>query len=404
MAVVISNIQKLLDERANAWQEEGQPLADIAAERAFTAEEQQSWERAESDFRSYSERIKALELSLEQERAVEQFADALRSDQSVRAAFESELRSVLVTREHQFRDLEFNGKELKRALSVGGGTNGSAGGATAPEQFLAELIRPLRNFASVLGAGARIITTSSGTDLVVPRLNGPGAAAPATEATNLTGTDPSFNQVTLKSYKFGDYRGMSKELVEDSAVDIEGLIVELIGENIGALLGAKLAVGTGTNETTGLITAATVGKTGANGVGGAFTFDDLIDLHYSVSAPYRVNGAWLFADAAIGQARKLKGTDGQYIWSPSVQVGQPDLILGKPVFTDAYMDAAGASKKPIGFGDVSRYWVRFVNSLRVERSEHALFGSDQIAYRGVLRADGALTDASAFKTFAGGTA
>ena len=401
MTILMENLKRLLNERANAWEVAGKPLADIAAEREFTAEERGSWEKAEADFRSYTERIKALELTAEQERAVEAFGDMLKDDQAVRTAVLSELRSVLVERATVATDLTWEGREMTaalRALSVGTPT---AGGNTAPSQFLAELIRPLRNFSSVLNAGARIITTSSGTDLIVPRLNGPGAAAATTEAATLTGTDPSFNQVTLKAYKFGDYRGISRELIEDSAIDIEELIVTLIGENIGALLGEKLAVGAGTTETAGLITAATVGKTGATGVAGAFTFDDIIDVHYSVAAPYRVNGAWLFADAALGSARKLKGTDGQYIWSPSVQVGQPDLILGKPVFTDAYMANTAINAKPFGFGDVSRYWVRMVNSLRIERSEHALFGSDQIAYRGVLRADGVLTDASAFKTFRG---
>lgn len=398
MAIVMENINRLLAERANIWETTGKPLADIAAEREWTGEERQKWEAAEAGIAPLSERIKALELSLEQERAVAAFADALRSEPDVRAAFETELRSVLVERDRQFTDFDFTGKELTRALSVGTGT---AGGNTTAPQFLAELIKPLRDFSSVLSAGARIITTSSGTDLTVPRVNSFGAAAVATEATQLTGTDPSFNQLTLKGYKFGDYRGVSKELFEDSAFDIEAFVVELIAENIGLLLGAKLAVGAGTTETAGLITAATVGKTGATGVTGAFTFDDIIDVHYSVPAPYRTKGSWLFADTAIAAARKLKGTDGQYIWSPSVQVGQPDLVLGKPVFTDANMAAPALNAKPFGFGDVSRYWVRLVNSIRVERSEHALFGTDQVAFRGVLRADGVLTDLSAFKLFRG---
>ena len=64
--------------------------------------------------------------------------------------------------------------------------------------------------------------------------------------------------------------------------------------------------------------------------------------------------------------------------------------------------AANLYSDAIGKGASVFYWVRFVNQLRIERSEHALFGSDQIAFRGVLRADGVLTDLSAFKTFRGG--
>lgn len=399
MTILMDNLKTLLDERARDWETEGKPLADIAAERDFTAEEQEKFDRASAAFDSYAQRIKAIELTIEQERAVENLADMLKSDSAVRAAFETELRSVLVTREKSETVFEFTGKQMTRALSVG---TDSAGGNTAAPEFLAELIRPLRNFASVLNAGARVITTSNGNELTVPTLLTPGAATTTAEAGTMGGTDPTFGQKTLKAYRHDQLIKVSRELIEDSAIDIEALIAVLIGENIGARLGGKLSVGAGTTETAGLITASTVGKTGATGVTGAFTFDDLIDLHYSVSAPYRVNGAWLFADTALAAARKLKGSDGQYIWSPSVQVGQPDLVLGKPVFTDAYMDAPGLGKLPIGFGDVSRYWVRIVNSLAIERSDHVAFNTGEVAFRGVLRADGVLTDASAFKTFKGG--
>lgn len=404
MAIVMENLKRLLDERANAWETEGKPLADIAAERDFTAEEQEKFERANVGFDGYTQRIKALELDLEQERAVNDFADMLKSDTNVRTAFLTELRSVLVERESVATNFVFTGRDMTaatRGLTVGTDT---AGGNTAAPEFLAELIRPLRNFASVLNAGARIITTSNGNDLTIPTLATAGAAAAATESTQVGGTDPTFGQKTLKAYKFGQYLGLSRELIDDSAIDIEALVVSLIGENIGALLGQKLAVGAGTTETAGLFTAATTGKTGAAAVAGAFTFDDIIDVLYSVSAPYRVNGSWIFEDSAIGSARKLKDQNDQYLWQPSTQAGQPDLLLGKPLFSDAYVDATGVAKKPFGFGDVSRYWVRIVNSLRIERSEHALFGSDQVAFRGVLRADGLLTDASAFKVFKGGAA
>lgn len=404
MTILMDNLKTLLDERARDWENEGKPLADIAAERAFTAEEQEKFERASAAFDSYSERIKALNLSLEQERAVKEFGDMLKDDTAVRTAFITELRSVMQERTSVAADFEFTGRDMTAAMrNLSVGTAAAGGNTTAPE-FLAELIRPLRNFSSILSAGARIITTSNGNDLTVPTLATPGAAAAATEATQIGGTDPTFAQKVLKAYKFGQYLGLSRELIDDSAIDIEALVVALIGENIGALLGQKLAVGAGTTETAGLFTAATAGKTGAAAVGGAFTFDDIIDVLYSVSAPYRVQGSWIFQDTAIAAARKLKDKNDQYLWQPSTQAGQPDLLLGKPLYSDAYVDSVGATKRPFGFGDVSRYWVRVVNSLRIERSEHALFGSDQVAFRGVLRADGILTDTSAFKVFVGGAA
>ncbi|MEB0200552.1 phage major capsid protein [Cryobacterium sp. 5I3] len=398
MASIRENIKTLLDERANVWEVEGKPLADIASTREFTSEERTKFEAAEAAIGGFDVRIRALTITADQERQINEFGRQLSNDPAMRSAIETELRCVLSTREKPSSEIKFSGKEMTRALSAGTAT---AGGNTVPTTFLDALIIPLRNFATVLSAGATQITTGSGESITLPRLSAFGSAAQVAEATTLNGTDPSFDQLTLKSYKFGDFRGISRELAQDSVLDIEALVSQLIGQNIGIALGQKLATGTGTNQTAGIATSATVGVTGGTGVAGGATFDNLIDLFYSIPAPYRTNSAWLVADAAFAGIRKLKDSTGQYLWVPSVQVGQPDLIQGKAVYGDPYL-ASGLGAKSILFGDISTYWVRFVNSLLIERSEHALFGTDQVAFRGVLRADGILTDPSAVKAFTGG--
>jgi hypothetical protein len=71
MSIVQKNIDRLLAEREAAWGRDGQPLADIAATRDLTADETRSFEAASSAFDGFSERIASLEVSLEQERAVQ---------------------------------------------------------------------------------------------------------------------------------------------------------------------------------------------------------------------------------------------------------------------------------------------------------------------------------------------
>jgi HK97 family phage major capsid protein len=399
MTSIRENLQRVYDERANLWETQGKPLADIANERALSAEEQGKFEQVERDFGAFGSRIKLLELGIEQERAIADFSAQLESDPALRTAFESELRAVFSQRTKVGIDLTFTGKEMSRALAKGAA---GTGGAAVPTTTWDQLILPLRNFVSVLSAGATQITTASGEALVLPRISSYGSASQYAEAAAISGTDPSTDSVTLSAYKLGEVILTSRELVEDAAVDIEGLITNLIGQNIGILLGQRLATGTGASQTTGIVTAATVGVTGGTAVAGAFTFDNLIDLFYSVPAPYRANGSWIFADTALGALRKLKDTTNQYLWQPSTQLGQPDLLSGRPVFGEPNMAAPGLNALPVLFGDVSKYWVRFVNTLRIERSDQAAFTNDQIAFRGVLRADGVLTDASAVKTFKGG--
>lgn len=398
MTVLDDNILAVLQERAALFENEGKGLADIASTRAFSAEEQERANKVDAQFDALDARLNLLNKSKAAASAVDNFREAL-STRGSDVDLAAELRGLLTQRDHDPVAAKFTDAEFTRALSVG---TASAGGNTVPKLFLDYLAESLRQFSPLWEAGATPFVTETGADVTLPRLAGFGAAAAVTEGTQIGGTDPSFAQVTFKAYKYGDFRGISKELVEDSIVDIERLVGRLIGENIGYLFGQKLSVGVGTTEPLGIITAATVGKTGATGVGGAFTFDDLIDLQESLLAPYHINSSWLLANTAMATARKIKDTTNQYIWQPSTQIGQPDQLFGRPVYRDPYMSGVGLGAKSVGYGDVSRYWIRTVGETRVERSDHALFGSDQIAFKGVLRGDGNLLDLSAFKTFQGG--
>lgn len=407
MATILEDIKRLHDEQKRDWETEGKPLADIASEREFTADESEKFEKLTRAFNSYDDRITALRQQLELEQRAVDFAGELLGNRSAFGSaadvheFAESIRSVLRGEKRDGISYVPTAAEVRalaeiRALSVGG--NGQIVGKT----YLEQLVMPLRMFSGVVAAGAYTFVTEKGDDVILPRLASFGAAAAQTEATQLTGTDPSFNQVTFKAFKYGDYRGISTELIQDSLIDIEGLTNRLIGENISVLLGQKLAIGAGTTEPTGIATAATVGVTGGTGVGGAPSWDNLIDLQESVLAPYQARAAWVASNGAVAAARKLKDSQGRYFWEPNGQSGAPAELLGNPVFRDPFIAAPGLNASSIFYGDFSRYWIRMVGDVRIERSDHALFGSDQVAFRGVLRADGNLVDVNAIKSFKGG--
>ena len=101
--------------------------------------------------------------------------------------------------------------------------------------------------------------------------------------------------------------------------------------------------------------------------------------------------------------RKIKDQQGQYLWAPSLQVGQPDTLLGKPVYTDPNIAGVGLGAKSVLFGDLSAYYVRFAGGVRFERSDDFDFDHDLVTFRALLRADGLLADQTgAVKYFAGG--
>ncbi|MGZ0067856.1 phage major capsid protein [Microbacterium arborescens] len=414
MTSVQERIKSLAEEQRNAWQTEGKPLADIAAERALTADERTKFEALERAYNDYDDRIALLVQQRDLEARAVEFASDLMGNRSAFgtaadvAAFATEIRGVL-NGDAKFLDYIPDAAEVRaimhaesRALSVG---TALAGGNTVGQTYLAQLIQPLRQFSGIFAAGAYTFVTEKGDSVTLPRLTSFGAAAAALEATQLAGTDPTFGQITFGAKKFGEFVGISTELVQDSLIDIEGLTNKLIGENISVLLGQDLATGSGTGAPHGIANATTAGVTGAAGVGGVPTWDNLIDLQESVLAPYQANAAWVASNSAVAAVRKLKeqGT-GRYLWEPNGLNGAPSTLLGAPVHRDPFIAGVGAGAKSLFYGDFSRYWVRTVGSVRIERSDHALFGTDQVAFRGVLRADGRLMDASAIKHFAGGAA
>lgn len=284
-------------------------------------------------------------------------------------------------------------REELRALSKG---TASAGGDTVPTTFIARLYEHLIETATLLRGGATVINTSSGENMEMPITLTHGTAALVAEGGTIAQADPTFGKRTLGAYKYGELILVPNELLTDTAVDLDGYLARMAGRAVGNALGAHLLVGTGTSQPTGILTSTTLGVTSATGVAGVPNFDNMIDLVYSVTGPYRnsPDAAWLIKDTTAGALRKLKDTSGRYLWEPSLTPGAPDRILGYPVLTDPNMPATGVNNKSVAFGDLSAYAVRLVNSVRFERSDDFKFDTDTVAFRCLIRGDGLLIDQS----------
>lgn len=298
-----------------------------------------------------------------------------------------------------------------RALTVGTAT---AGGDTVPTTFYNRLIQHLIQNSAIMQAGVTVLNTSGGETIQVPkttahssggRVDSAGSGDGRGEGLAIPESDPTFGQIPLNAYKYGILLQISRELLDDTGVDLEGYLSMQAGRALGNAFGADAVVGTGSKQPRGVVTDATLGKTGATGTVGVFTADDLIDLQYSVISPYRASQAcyWMMQDVTIAQVRKLKDANGQYLWQPSVQAGAPDILLGKPVLTDPNVPATGLAHKSVLFGDFSQYFVRMAGGLRFERSDDFAFDTDMVTYRCIMRADAALVDLTgAIKYFGGG--
>lgn len=400
--------KRLLEKRASVH-EQGKAIIDRAESegRSLSAEDLAALDtvNAEMDsLRAQSDQLVAFD---QEQRDIEASLGKIpgRGEDRNQDSAEVLLRKVLTGRNGAW-DYSPTHEERQEVRTLVKGT-ASAGGVTVPTTFYGQLMEHAIETSAILSAGATILYTTSGEEISVPVTLSAPVGAQVGEGQVIPTSEPVLGKRSLFAYKYGDLLQISRELSDDSAFDLEGFIARQAGRAIGNAFGAKLVAGTGTNEPAGLITSTTLGVTGAAGAAGSPTWDDLIDLFYSVIGPYRNSpgAGWLIKDGTAAKLRKLKDLEGRYIWQPSVIAGQPDLIEGKPVFTDPNMPSVAAGAKSIAFGDMSAYFARIVNGVRFERSDDFAFDKDLITYRAIIRGDGVLVDQTgAVKHFAGGAA
>lgn len=277
------------------------------------------------------------------------------------------------------------GRGISNALAEGTDTSG---GFLVPDEFYNELVVALQE-QNVFRRIARIVNTSR-EKLKVPLATAAGTASWIDEGASVPTSDSVFGQVTLEAYKLGSMMKASTELIEDAAFDMESYIAMEFARRIGSKEEEAFCVGDGDGKPTGLFVTggAGVGVTAASQT--TITFDELIDLFYSLSAPYRAKAVFLTNDASLKAIRKLKGTDGQYLWQPSVKDGVPDTILGKPIYTSPYVPTMAAGTKAVAFGDFSYYWIADRRDTRFKVLNELYAETDQIGFLATERVDGKL--------------
>lgn len=379
-----------------------------AENRDFEATELEQYTKLNADIDSLRARIDRQVEQAATDRAVSESLRSLGTNTSGSPASESNLSDQFrQLARGEIRSIDMDAAAFGKALDVRALTKGTAtaGGNTVPTSFYDRLVEHLVESSGVLQLGPTVINTTGGEQLDIPVTTSYGAAALVAENGTIAGTDPAFGKRSLGAYKYGQLVLASRELVDDSAFDLASFIAKVAGRNVGLALGAHLATGTGTAQPTGIVTSATTGKTGGTGVVGVPTADDLIDLMFSVIAPYRnsQSAGWLVKDSTLGAIRKIKDGSGRYLFEPAATFGAPDTLLGKPIQSDPNIAATGLNAKSVVFGDFSAYFIRYAGGVRFDRSDEFKFDTDQVAFRALIRADAITADqAGALKVFVGG--
>lgn len=268
------------------------------------------------------------------------------------------------------------GRGVSNVLSEGIDTSG---GFLVPEEFSNELIQALTE-QSIFRQIARTVSTSH-EKLKVPVATAVGVASWMEENDPVPESDAAFGQITLNAYKLGTMMKASTELIEDSAFNIQSYIAQEFARRIGAKEEEAFCVGDGSGKPTGVFATTGGAPVGATALGSSdVSFDDVINLYYSLKPPYRIRAVFVTNDSVLKILRKVKDNSGQYIWQPSVKDGTPDTILGKPVYTSPYAPEIASGSTPMAFGDFSYYWIADRRDTRFRVLNELYAQNDQVGF------------------------
>jgi HK97 family phage major capsid protein len=282
---------------------------------------------------------------------------------------------------------------VQNALQIG---TDSEGGYLVPDEFERALVEALQE-ENIFRKLANVITTSSG-DRKIPVVASKGTASWVDEEGAIPESDDSFGQVSIGAYKLATMIKVSEELLTDSIFNLESYITKEFARRIGNKEEEAFFGGNGTGKPLGILAATGGGQVGVTTAGAtAITLDEVLDLFYSLNAPYRNRATFVMNDSTIKAIRKLKDSNGQYLWQPSIKEATPDTILNRPLLTSAYVPAIAAAAKTIVFGDFSYYWVADRQGRVFKRLNELYAATGQVGFIATQRVDGKLILPEAIK-------
>lgn len=401
-------LNKLLERRASLWSAATTHLDEVEARGEESAEEAQKWSAMSADLDKLDERIEDVRKKSAREadhkRSIADLGgdvpsvpteDRQSGDELLASAFRSYLTS-------SYEDMPAEHRQAlaeRRALATG---TDSAGGYLVPESWANSIIEVMAQFSGARQV-ATVIPTSSGEALNYPKVDETSTKGERIgENVAASEGDPAFTNVTLEAHIYSSKMvRIPFTLLQDNAFNLEGWLPGALGSRIGRIQNEEFTTGAGTSGIPeGFVTGATTAVTAASAT--AVTTDELIDLTESVDEAYLAgNPVFTFRQSVRGSIRKLKDSNGQYIWRPGLRDGEEDQLLGYRYVVNNDMPAMTTGLKPIVFGDIAAgFIVRDVAGIPVRRlvERYAEFG--QVAFLGFHRADSAVVDANAFKALA----
>ena len=296
------------------------------------------------------------------------------------------------------QERNFGGNDVRlRALAE---SSGEGGGFLVPEEFRSELLRvPMEE--GIIRPRARVIPMSTNT-VQLPRVIDTSHASSVfggvvgywtEEAGSYTASEPTFGQFELKAKKLTGYTQASDELVADSAIGLEQLLISMFGDAIRFYEEKSFIAGDGAGEPIGILNADSLISV-AKETGQAATtinYENLVKM-YSRMIPSSLNNAvWVAHPDIIPQLLTMSltvGTGGSAVYVNNAAEGIPTTIFGRPILFSEHCKTLG-TVGDIFFADLSYYVIGDRQGVSIASSPHYRFANGETVWRFTERLDGA---------------
>lgn len=374
----MSKLLEMIEKRNKAW--EGAKAfveANQDKDGLLTKEQTEQYQAMEEKVKNYSVEIERIQ----REEAMEkEMSKPINQPIKEKPGMDKEEKTGRARKEYKegmLQALRTNFKQVSNVLQEGVDADG---GYLVPEEYDERLITVLSE-ENIIRNLATTIQTSGNHKINIASTE--PAAAWIDEGGSLTFGDATFKQILLDAHKLHVAIKVTEELMYDSAFNLEAYITAQFGKALANAEEDAFLNGDGNNKPTGIFHESN-GGTFLEKVT-AIKADDVINLVHALKRPYRKNAVFITNDKTIAQIRKFKDSNGAFIWQPSYQQGEPDTLLGYPVYTSAY-----APENAIAFGDFSYYNIGDRGARSFKALTELFAGNGMIGYVAKERVDGKL--------------
>lgn len=289
------------------------------------------------------------------------------------------------------------------------------GGYLVPEETASEIGKRLAQISPIRSvAGVRTVSSSMYKKPFA--VTGPATGWVSETAVRPQTAAPSLSELQFPMMELYAMPAATSSLLEDSAINIDQWIAEEVEIAFAEQESAAFVNGDGVNQPKGILTNTVVDESSWNwgslgyvptGADGDFASSDasdtLVDTIYSLKSGFRQNANWLMNRRTQADIRKLKDSDGNYLWQAPAAAGEKAMLMGFPVLEAEDMPDIASDSLSVAFGDFNRgYLVVDRTGVRVLRDPYS--AKPYVLFYTTKRVGGGVQDFDAIKLIKFGTA